>query len=87
MNKLALISRYILVVTDENLESSLNMTGINTCEFYPITSNYINQFPSSRFIRNHLPFPNLPPNLLDECKVVYVAQNPKDVAVPWHHHL
>lgn len=42
-----------------------------------IESNYIDALPSPRFIKSHLPLSCLPPNLLDECKVVYVARNPK----------
>ncbi|XP_065345156.1 sulfotransferase 1C4 [Cloeon dipterum] len=38
-----------------------------------------------RFIKTHLPFSLLPPHLLDTCKVVYVARNPKDVAVSFYH--
>ncbi|XP_066140381.1 sulfotransferase 1C4 isoform X1 [Euwallacea fornicatus] len=39
-----------------------------------------------RFIKTHLPFSLLPPNLTKTgCKVVYVARNPKDVAVSFYH--
>ncbi|XP_046391228.1 sulfotransferase 1C4-like [Ischnura elegans] len=36
---------------------------------------------SPRMLKSHLPLSLLPPNLLETCKVVYVARNPKDVAV------
>ncbi|XP_050301971.1 sulfotransferase 1B1-like [Anthonomus grandis grandis] len=39
-----------------------------------------------RFIKTHLPFSLLPPNLTrNGCKVIYVARNPKDVAVSFYH--
>ncbi|GLH03813.1 Sulfotransferase [Gryllus bimaculatus] len=42
--------------------------------------------PSPRFIKTHLPFSLLPPDLLTKgCKVIYVARNPKDVAVSFYH--
>ncbi|XP_032780884.2 sulfotransferase 1E1 [Daphnia magna] len=53
-----------------------------------IEPNYIDALPSPRYIKSHLPLSYLPPNLVDSCKVVYVARNPKDVAVSWYfHHL
>ncbi|KAL1494530.1 hypothetical protein ABEB36_010114 [Hypothenemus hampei] len=39
-----------------------------------------------RFIKTHLPFTLLSPDLLKTgCKVIYVARNPKDVAVSFYH--
>ncbi|XP_032675693.1 sulfotransferase 1C4-like [Odontomachus brunneus] len=41
--------------------------------------------PSPRFIKSHFPFSLLPGILNVGCKIVYVARNPKDVAVSWYH--
>lgn len=41
--------------------------------------------PSPRFMKTHLPFSLLPPALLDTCKAVYVARDPRDVAVSFYH--
>ena len=40
-----------------------------------------------RIIVSHLPISLLPDNLLNTCKVVYVARNIKDAAVSHYHHL
>ncbi|XP_063892327.1 sulfotransferase 1C4 [Helicoverpa armigera] len=40
---------------------------------------------SPRFIYTHLPLSLLPPSLLDDAKVVYVARDPRDVAVSFYH--
>ncbi|CAH1405086.1 unnamed protein product [Nezara viridula] len=51
----------------------------------PITS-LIDKMESPRHIKTHLPFELLPHDLLDKCKVVYVARNPLDVCVSYYHH-
>ncbi|XP_068242972.1 sulfotransferase 1A3-like [Palaemon carinicauda] len=43
-------------------------------------------YPDPRTIKTHLPLSLMPPTLLDTTKVVYVARNPKDVVVSFHHH-
>ena len=50
------------------------------------TLDQLDKMESPRIIKTHLPFYLLPPNLLDTCKVVYVARNPKDVIVSYYHH-
>lgn len=45
----------------------------------------LENLPSPRFIKTHLPLSLLPPELLDTCKVVYVARDPRDVAVSFYH--
>ncbi|CAH4037219.1 unnamed protein product [Pieris brassicae] len=56
-------------------------------EIKMITSHVVKQVeeaPSPRFIKTHLPLSLLSPKLLD-AKVVYVARDPKDVAVSFYH--
>ncbi|KAG8233858.1 hypothetical protein J437_LFUL006881 [Ladona fulva] len=43
--------------------------------------NTVKDMKSPRHLKSHLPLSLLSPKLLDTCKVVYVARNPKDVAV------
>ncbi|XP_018564737.1 estrogen sulfotransferase isoform X2 [Anoplophora glabripennis] len=46
----------------------------------------LTEMSGRRFIKTHLPFSLLPPNLLEVgCKVIYIARNPKDVAVSFYH--
>ncbi|XP_049875169.1 sulfotransferase 1C4-like isoform X2 [Pectinophora gossypiella] len=43
--------------------------------------------PSPRFIKSHLPLSLLPEGTLDTARVVYVARDPRDVAVSFYHFL
>ena len=40
----------------------------------------------SRFIKSHFPLSLSPPRLLDTCKVIYLARNPKDICVSFYNH-
>jgi len=44
------------------------------------------EMPSPRLLKTHLPFSLLPPGLDVTARVIYVARNPKDVAVSYYHH-
>jgi len=46
----------------------------------------MDKLPSPRVMKSHLSFDLLNAELLDTCKVVYVARNPKDVIVSYFHH-
>ncbi|XP_026324770.1 estrogen sulfotransferase-like [Hyposmocoma kahamanoa] len=45
----------------------------------------VDNAPSPRFIKTHLPLSLLPPKLLDTAKVIYVARDPRDVAVSYYY--
>ena len=49
--------------------------------------DYISNMKERRIIKTHLPMEFLPENILEKCKVVYVARKPKDVAVSAYHHV
>lgn len=46
---------------------------------------HIEDAPSPRFIKTHLPLSLLPPNLLKTAKVIYIARDPRDVAVSYYY--
>ncbi|XP_026330974.1 sulfotransferase 1C4-like [Hyposmocoma kahamanoa] len=56
-------------------------------EFAPEILNELSNSPklSSQFVMTHIPLSLLPPTLLDTCKVVYVARDPRDVALSNYH--
>ncbi|XP_045445705.1 sulfotransferase 1B1-like [Melitaea cinxia] len=45
----------------------------------------LEDMPSPRFVKTHLPLSLLPSTLLDSAKVIYVARDPRDVAVSFFH--
>lgn len=47
---------------------------------------YLPQMQGQRFIKTHFPFSLLPPSIMEnKAKIIYVARNPKDVAVSFYH--
>ncbi|CAH0400058.1 unnamed protein product [Chilo suppressalis] len=46
----------------------------------------VSSMQSPRFLKSHLPLSLLPPVLLNSCRVVHVARDPRDVAVSYYHH-
>ena len=54
----------------------------------PPTYEIVNKMRSPRIIKSHFPEQHLPPDIWNKkAKIVYVARNPKDVAVSyfyWH---
>lgn len=73
------------IATEEALKKWLELSKkydqVNGSMDAFIESNYIDALPSPRFIKSHLPLSCLPPNLLDVCKVIYVARNPRGTVI------
>lgn len=46
----------------------------------------LQNMPSPKILKSHLPFQLLNPQLLDQCKVVMCLRNPKDTLVSYYHH-
>ncbi|XP_073504859.1 sulfotransferase 1B1-like [Phyllobates terribilis] len=52
----------------------------------PPGSHLLDSLPSPRVIKTHLPVSLFPKSLWENnCKIIYVARNPKDVAVSFYH--
>ncbi|XP_011647911.1 sulfotransferase 1C4-like [Pogonomyrmex barbatus] len=45
---------------------------------------FVQEQPSPRFIKSHMPLELLPTVLNSSCKIIYVARNPRDVMVSWY---
>ncbi|XP_063541555.1 sulfotransferase 1C3-like [Cydia strobilella] len=52
---------------------------------FPVGYRLAASSPSPRLVVTHLPLSLLPPKVLDVARVVFVARDPRDVAVSWYH--
>ncbi|XP_013180694.1 PREDICTED: sulfotransferase family cytosolic 1B member 1-like isoform X5 [Papilio xuthus] len=80
------------LIAHDNLMESLKKKHADNPEYLKTLqamrtpgSEQASKMASPRFIRTHLPLSFLPPTLLDSTKVVYVARDPRDVAVSYYH--
>ncbi|XP_042220322.1 luciferin sulfotransferase-like [Homarus americanus] len=46
----------------------------------------VRTLPDPRCLKTHMPFSLLTPGILDTCKMIYVARDPRDVVVSYYHH-
>ncbi|XP_063825143.1 sulfotransferase 1B1-like [Ostrinia nubilalis] len=67
-----------------NFMNLKHFQGLNDAVRCP-SHQLIDQAPSPRFIKTHLPLSLLPPSLLSTAKVVYVGRDPRDVAVSYYY--
>lgn len=83
-----------LVLSDGDIEKSRRdaiFQKVPMLEFrvpgeVPPGSEILESVPSPRVIKTHLPVPLFPKSLWDKnVKIIYVARNPKDVAVSFYH--
>ena len=56
-------------------------------ESYPVSKPVIDLLPSPRLLDSHMPYCLIPKGKDDatKCKYIYIARNPKDVAVSLYH--
>ncbi|KAK9884596.1 hypothetical protein WA026_007436 [Henosepilachna vigintioctopunctata] len=70
---------------EENKHSEEKYQSVK--KLHESVSSYLDQMTERRFIKSHLPLSLLPKDLLSSgCKVIYIARNPKDLAVSYYHH-
>lgn len=71
----------LLAENEHDIEKTKIVEGMDAPMWVELTKS-----KERRFIKTHMPFSLLPPNLLTSgCKVVYVARNPKDVSISFFH--
>ncbi|XP_011684337.1 PREDICTED: sulfotransferase 1C4-like [Wasmannia auropunctata] len=69
------------VILDDQIFSTTVSNGQNMDKY---TVEFVQNQPSPRFIKSHIPIDLLPTVINSGCKIVYVARNPRDVVVSWY---
>ena len=75
------------IVTSKNVSKRIRTPAIKKLQDESFGKKFFENMQGRRVIKCHIPFVFLPDNLLERCKVIYMARNPKDTAVSFYHHL
>jgi len=67
-------------------ERNMMPTDPVLCKAMEDPIEYAKTLTGRRVLKTHLPLEFLPPDLLERCKVIYVARNAKDTAVSYYKH-
>jgi hypothetical protein len=70
-------------ISDSNEENRVD--AIPLLEYVPQAQ--LEAYPSPRYVKTHLPYDRVPHNSQHNIKYIYLARNPRDVAVSYFHNL
>jgi len=70
----------------ENASEAQREGMLSMMKFMSDPIEYTRTLSGRRVIKCHLPMDLLPHDVINKCKIVYVARNPKDCAVSYFHH-
>ena len=75
------------IVKSKKIHKRFRTPALNKIFDENFGEQFFENMEGRRVIKCHIPFDFLPDNILERCKVIYMARNPKDTAVSFYHHL
>ena len=75
------------IVKSKKIPKRLRSPALKKINDPKFGEQFFENMEGRRVIKCHIPFPFLPDNILERCKVIYMARNPKDLVVSFYHHL